>query len=74
MMRWEDQKEVGSNRGGLVVGQGWNTEGQYGITDSERLALRGFALEYKDLTEADGGACNRANLILWRNQQEVGDE
>lgn len=81
MMRWKDQKEVGSNRGDLALsvrdllaGEGWNAEGPYGLTDSERLVLRGFALEDKDLTEAEWRACNRANLVLWGNQQESDHE
>ena len=74
MMRWKDQEDVAKNKGDLALsvrdllaGDGWRAEGPYGLTDSERLVLRGFALEDNDLTEADWRACNRANLVLWGN-------
>ena len=55
----------------LLDGKGWEPEGPYGITDSERLVLRGFALEDEDFTETDWRTCGRAELVLWGNQQEV---
>jgi hypothetical protein len=79
MMRWKDKKEVRNNRGDLALsvrdllaGEVWKEEGPYGLTASERLVLRGFALEDMDLTEADWRACNRANLVLWGNRQRTG--
>ena len=82
MLDWRTKGYTGGRRKGdlalsvydLLAGKEWKPEGPYGLTDSERIVLRGFALEDKDLSEADWRACNRANLVLWGNQQEVEHE
>ena len=55
----------------MLAGKGWTEQGPYGLTESERLVLRGFALEHEDLTEADWKANNSAKLVLWGSQQEA---
>lgn len=75
MLRWKENGFVGRDRGDLALivrdlhaGEGWRAEGPYGLTNSERLVLRGFALEHKDLTEADWRGYPTAFHVLWGEQ------
>ena len=78
MMRWKYQDYVANNRGDLALsvrdllaGKDWTPEGPYGLTCSERLVLRSFALEDPDLSETDWSSYNRSKLVLWGNPQET---
>ncbi|MBC2714955.1 MAG: hypothetical protein HF978_06560 [Desulfobacteraceae bacterium] len=71
MRRWKDKKEVGKKTGDLALslpdmlaGESWNPEGPHGLTPSEQLILRGFALEDKELSQKDWDSYNTARLIF----------
>jgi len=72
MLRWKANSMVGNSRGDLALnvndllaGDAWEKEGPYGLTASERLVLRGFALDDQELTEADWRSSPRARQVLW---------
>jgi hypothetical protein len=58
----------------LLAGSQWNEEdpchGPHGVTDSERLVLRGFALDDPDLSQSDWRSYSKSNLILWGDSNE----
>ena len=76
MMRWKQQKDVAKNRGDLALsindllaGANWKPEGPYGLTDSERLVLRGLAMDdHPELPEKDWRSYPKSSLVLWGNQ------
>ncbi len=72
MLRWKQESFVSKDIGDLALsavdllaGQGWMPEGPHGLTYSERLVLRGFALDDPNLSESDWRSYTKSNLVLW---------
>jgi hypothetical protein len=62
MLSWkDDQENLGLHVSDLLAGKNWKPKVAYGLTEAERIVLRGFALEDED---KDWKVCTQAKNIL----------